>query len=163
MVPGQNLYIASPKLVYTSNPYTELQTITLVPQAINGSIVGSSQNGSFTDYTVSLAPYDLFPQLAVQQGQNTLLNNPSQVEVYVDSNTQMLNTTSLSAGNTLRFYGLVFNDNGTLRMDCAQVNDGVAETAPTNANSRPELGTAQTIRRQGAGPRPQTLTQMHSH
>jgi hypothetical protein len=27
----------------------------------------------------------------------------------------------------LRFYGLVLNDNGTLRMDCAQVNDGVAE------------------------------------
>lgn len=26
-----------------------------------------------------------------------------------------------------RFCGLVFNDNGTLRMDCAQINDGVAE------------------------------------
>jgi len=25
------------------------------------------------------------------------------------------------------FYGLVFNDNGTLRMDCAQIMDGVAE------------------------------------
>jgi len=27
----------------------------------------------------------------------------------------------------LRFNGLVFNDNGTLRMDCAQIDDGVAE------------------------------------
>ena len=27
----------------------------------------------------------------------------------------------------VRFYGLVFNDNGTLRMDCAQAMDGVAE------------------------------------
>jgi hypothetical protein len=26
-----------------------------------------------------------------------------------------------------RFNGLVFNDNGTLRMDCGQINDGVAE------------------------------------
>ena len=41
--------------------------------------------------------------------------------MYVDSNTQMLNTQALAAGSTLRFYGLVFNDNGTLRMDCAQV------------------------------------------
>jgi hypothetical protein len=24
-------------------------------------------------------------------------------------------------------YGSIFNDNGTLRMDCAQINDGVAE------------------------------------
>jgi hypothetical protein len=163
MVPGQNLYITSPQLVYTSNPYTELRTITLVPQAINGSIVGSSQSGSFTDYTVSLAPYDLFPQLAVQQGQNTLLSNPSLVEVYVDSNTQMLNTTALTAPNTLRFYGLVFNDNGTLRMDCAQINDGVDFTATTGANSRLEIGTARTMRRQGAGPRPQTITETRSH
>ena len=29
--------------------------------------------------------------------------------------------------NVVRFYGLVFNDNGTLRMDCAEINDGVPE------------------------------------
>ncbi|HEY6338090.1 MAG TPA: hypothetical protein VIW68_06320 [Candidatus Sulfotelmatobacter sp.] len=34
--------------------------------------------------------------------------------------------------STLCFYGLVFNDNGTLRMDYAQVNDGVAFTPQTN-------------------------------
>jgi len=39
----------------------------------------------------------------------------------------MLNSNALTVGNTLRFYGLIFNDNGTLRMDCAQVNDGVSE------------------------------------
>lgn len=27
----------------------------------------------------------------------------------------------------LRFQGLLFDDNGTLRMDCGQVNDGVAQ------------------------------------
>jgi hypothetical protein len=32
-----------------------------------------------------------------------------------------------AVGDVLRFNGLVFNDNGTLRMDCAQVNDGVPE------------------------------------
>jgi hypothetical protein len=39
----------------------------------------------------------------------------------------MLNKSSLAAGSLFRFYGLVFNDNGTLRMDCAQINDGVTE------------------------------------
>jgi len=75
---------------------------------------------------VTLAPYDLFPQFAVQPGQTTLLTSPNTVVVYADSNTQMLNSTPISVGGVFRFYGLVFNDNGTLRMDCAQVNDGAA-------------------------------------
>jgi hypothetical protein len=37
----------------------------------------------------------------------------------------MLNTNPLAVGSTLRFYGLVFNDNGTLKMDCTQITDGV--------------------------------------
>ena len=55
------------------------------------------------------------------------MSNPGQVEVYVDSSTRMFNTTPPATGATLRFYGLVFNDSGTLRMDCAQIDDGVAE------------------------------------
>jgi hypothetical protein len=47
--------------------------------------------------------------------------------VYADSNTQQLNTNPVAVGSVVRFYGLVFNDNGTLRMDCAQINDGVPE------------------------------------
>jgi hypothetical protein len=43
------------------------------------------------------------------------------------SSTQMFNTIPLATGATLRFHGLVFNDSGTLRMDCAQIDDGVAE------------------------------------
>lgn len=39
----------------------------------------------------------------------------------------MLNSNPFAAGSVVRFYGLVFNDSGTLRMDCAQVNDGVPE------------------------------------
>jgi hypothetical protein len=86
----------------------------------------------------------------VQQGQTTLLNNPSQVEVYVDSNTQMLNTQALAPGSILLFYGLVFNDNGTLRMDCAQVNDGV--TATPQANSAVAVhGAKQAVRRDPSG------------
>jgi hypothetical protein len=159
MVAGQNVYLSSPALTDTSNPYTELEDITLIPQTINGTVGGSSASGSFTDYSVSLAPYDLFPNLAVQPGQTTLLSNPSQVEVYVDANTQLLNTQALAPGSTLRFYGLVFNDNGTLRMDCAQVNDGVAETAQSSVTQQGHLerGRAQ-VRRERVGPLQQTIS-----
>ena len=54
--------------------------------------------------------------------------------VYADSNTQMLNQTSLSVGSVARFYGLMFNDSGNLRMDCAQINDGVAEVDHRKSN-----------------------------
>ena len=132
LVAGQNVYVSTLMFQSPSDPYTPANTLTLMPQTINGSVVALQQSGNFTDYTVSLASYDLFPALAVQQGQTTLLNSPSQVEVYVDNNTQKLNTQTLALGSTLRFYGLVFNDNGTLRMDCAQVSDGVTGASQTN-------------------------------
>jgi hypothetical protein len=102
-------------------------TVTLLPQTIDGTVSAIGNEGGFTTYTVTLASYDLFPALAEQSGQATLLTNPNTVVVYADSNTQMLNSSPISVGTVVRFYGLVFDDNGTLRMDCAQVNDGVAE------------------------------------
>ena len=63
----------------------------------------------------------------MQAGQTTLLTNASTVVVYVDSSTQLLSTKQLAVGSVVRFNGLLFNDNGTLRMDAAQVNDGVPQ------------------------------------
>jgi hypothetical protein len=135
--------------------------MTLMPQTINGTVTGSSTSGNFTDYTVSLAAYDLFPMLAGQPGQTTVENNPSQVEVYIDGNTQQLNTQPLAAGSTLRFYGLVFNDNGTLRMDCAQVNDGVAFTTQTSAGQQTNRGEGNVqVYREGSGSLQQTISVM---
>ena len=151
MVAGQNVDLASGALSVMGGVYTAGNTVTLIPQTVNATVTGSSTSGSFTDYTVSLALYDLFPTLAVQQGQTTLLTNPSQMEVYVNSNTQQLNMQALAVGSTLRFYGLVFNDNGTLRMDCAQVNDGVSFATPSNTNSQARIEHVETIRRQGPG------------
>ena len=133
MVPGQNVDITPPLIPLYGGVYPSAETVTLIPQTIDATVVASQTAGSFVDYTVSLASYDLFPTLAVQQGQTTLLTNPSQVEVYIDGNTQKLNTQSLGLGSTLRFYGLVFNDNGTLRMDCAEVSDGVPVTTQSAA------------------------------
>jgi hypothetical protein len=128
MVPGQNVTVTTQATAFPPGPaYIPLTTMALRPQTINGTVSTISSEGGFTRYTVTLAPYDLFPQFAVQPGQTTLLTNPNTVVVYADSNSQMLNKSSLAAGGIFRFYGLVFNDNGILRMDCAQINDGVTE------------------------------------
>jgi hypothetical protein len=158
MVAGQNVDLSSAALELMGGEYTPANTITLIPQTIDAIVTGSSNSGNFTDYTVSLAPYDLFPTLAVQPGQITLLSDPSQMEVYVDSNTQELNMQTLASGNTFRFYGLVFNDNGTLRMDCAQINDGVPFSTQPNAGSQMKTGEVQTIRRKGPSHLQQTVT-----
>jgi hypothetical protein len=128
MVPGQNVSFSAHALTEQGGPtYIPATTITLMPQTINGIVTASGSEGTFTTYTISLAPYDLIPNLAVQPGQTNLLTNPSTVVVYVDSGTQLLNTKQLAVGSVGRFNGLLFNDNGTLRMDVAQVNDGVTQ------------------------------------
>lgn len=128
MVAGQNIEPTFHESSYgDSSMGPAPSTITLMPQTINGTVGAVGSKGGFTTYTVTLAPYDLFPALAVQPDQTTLLTDPSTVVVYADTNTQMLNTNPIAVGSVVRFYGIVFNDNGTLRMDCAQIHDGVPE------------------------------------
>lgn len=128
MVPGQSVLITSHALVIAPEPtYIPATTITLLPQTIDGTVSAVSSDGGFDTYTVTLAPYDLFPALAVQAGQTNLLTQPNTVVVYVGNDTQLLNTMSLAVGSVLRFNGLIFNDQGTLRMDCAWVRNGVPE------------------------------------
>lgn len=102
-------------------------TVTLTPQMIDGTITNVSSSGDFSVYTVSLASYDLFPNLAQQPNQMSVLSTPNTVIVYADQNTQQLNSPGLQVGSTTRFYGLVFNDGGTLKMDCSEIDAGVAE------------------------------------
>jgi hypothetical protein len=127
MVAGQGVYISTHAAEFPDAPdRVAATTVTLVPQTINGTVTGVSSAGSFSTYTIALASYATFTALAQQAGQTTILANPGSVVVYVDGNTQTLNTAPLAVGSLLRFNGLVFNDNGTLRMDCAAVSDGVA-------------------------------------
>lgn len=128
MVPGQMVAVTSH--VTAVAPYPALvpaAVMTLMPQTINGTVQAVATAGAFTTYTVELSSYDIFPQFAVQGGQTTLLNNSLQVVVYADQNTQMVNVGAIAAGSAVRFTGVIFNDNGTLRMDCTQVAEGVAE------------------------------------
>jgi hypothetical protein len=129
MVPGQSVYLSSPAFVTCCGGqyYAPATTMTLVPQTIDGTVLDSSVSGNFTVYAVQLSAFDPFVSLATQSGQAALLTQPNRVQVYVDGNTRMLNSEPVAIGDTLRFYGLVFDDQGVLRMDCAQINDGVAD------------------------------------
>jgi hypothetical protein len=131
MVPGQNMAVFSQHITYEAGPsqWDPANVMTLLPQTINGTVFGVTANG----YGVQLASYDLLPTLAVQPGQTNLLSNPTLVNVYTDANTALLNTTPLAPGSTARFYGLLFNDNGQLAMDCSEIMDGVDVTAVPNA------------------------------
>lgn len=126
---GQNVLISSNAAEVNGVPPipVPVTTATLIPQTIDGVVTATGSEGSFATYTISLAPYDLFPNLDVQPKQPTLVTNPGTVVVYADSNTQLNGTTAPSVGQTARFYGLVFNDGGTLRMDCAQISTGVQQ------------------------------------
>jgi len=128
MVAGQNILVTSNAPLDNGFPPLPLPlaTMTLMPQTINGTVSAISTSDGFTTYTVTLAPYDPLAVLA-EQPDETPLTSPNTVVVYADNDTQMLSSSSANVGGVFRFYGLVFNDNGTLRMDCAQVNDGVAE------------------------------------
>ena len=124
MVAGQNVMVTTHARNIDKN--LQADTVTLMPQTINGTVRTVSTSGNFTTYTVELAAYDLFPTMAAQNNQISVLTSSDSIVVYVDSNTQLLNTNSITEGSIVRFNGLVFNDNGTLRMDCAQINDGVS-------------------------------------
>jgi len=97
MVPGQNVYITDAAYSWSSARLAAA-TITLMPQTIDGTVTAPSQDGNFTVYTVSLAPYDLFPALAAQPGQTNVENDAGQVQVYVDSNTPIAEQTNACAG-----------------------------------------------------------------
>lgn len=128
MVAGQMVLITTHATAVENYPtLVPATTTTLMPQTIDGTVQGVGAAGGFTTYTVQLAPYDFFPTFAVQGGQTTLLKNPQEVVVYADSNAQINTTATPGAGSLLRFSGVIFNDNGTLRMDCFAVADGVTE------------------------------------
>jgi hypothetical protein len=87
-----------------------------------------SDAGGSSIYTVALPPYDLIP--TTQQiilAPFPIINNPESITVYADANTQLLQFGPVVTGSVLRFRGLIFDDNGTLRMDCAKILDGVPE------------------------------------
>jgi hypothetical protein len=125
---GQDVLVTSSGM--TDNQQVEVAaTITLLPQTLNGMVTTVANDGGFTVYTVTLAPYDLIPVLQNYTSDTPPphLTNPSTILVYADTNTRMLNTGTVAAGSLIRFRGLIFDDNGTARMDAGEIYDGVTE------------------------------------
>ncbi|MFP5226796.1 MAG: DUF5666 domain-containing protein [Acidobacteriota bacterium] len=123
-VPGQNVAITTHLTQPGPYPNTPATTVTLMPQTINGTVLSTATAGGFTTYTVQLAAYSMFPQFDTQPGQTTLITNPQQVIVYADANTQI--NGSGVASNLGLFTGVMFNDNGALRMDAIRIGPGVS-------------------------------------
>ena len=103
--------------------------ITLEPQTVNGIITAVTNTAGFSVYTVTIAPYHIIPTTQQQPVLATFaaIAAPTTVTVYADGNTQFLQSGAVAPGSLLRFRGLVFDDSGALRMDCAKVLDGVTE------------------------------------
>lgn len=128
LLPGQNVYATNSGAVFDFPlpPNNEVVgTAAILPQTIDAQISSIGSSGNFTVYTVSLASYDSFVLLAAVPGQLTQLAAPGTVTVYVDDSTQVLSSQTPAVGDTLRFYGLVLNNSGTLAMDCIRILDGV--------------------------------------
>jgi Domain of unknown function (DUF5666) len=123
---GQNFSSLSSGIL-NAQSFAMVRTATLMPQTINGTVIAVSSQAGFSIYTVAIASHALVPTLQGYVGPINRLNSPTTVIVYVDTNTQFLSSTALNTGALLRFRGLLLNDNGTLRMDCAQILDGVPE------------------------------------
>ena len=124
--PGESISNLFPG-TFNAQGFQNTSTVVLVPQTLNGTVTAVTNQNGFAVYTVSLASYDLFPTLQLFNVIGPPLTAPTTLVVYVDTSAQMLNTGAIQVGSLLRFRGIVFNDNGALRMDVGQILDGVPE------------------------------------
>jgi hypothetical protein len=115
IVAGQNVAVTSPSIPL-SGPYPTVTTLTLLPQTVNGTVESVTSNNGFQVCQLSLAPYD---PLSTSSSRT--------LEVYVGSQSRLLNSTPLQPGQVLRFHGMVFSAQGSLEMVADQVKNGVAE------------------------------------
>jgi hypothetical protein len=129
VVAGQVTSIGAMSYPTTGGTFALPTTVTLIPQTIDAVVNGVSTSGSYSVYSVQLAPYDLIVQMngPVANTTDLLLTNANVVQVYVGAGTSLLNSTPLVVGGTFRFNGLLFDDGGVLRMVAGQVNDGVPQ------------------------------------
>jgi hypothetical protein len=125
MAAGQMVSIGSSFISYTGAAYSTANSVTLLPQYLNGTVQSIGSSGKYDLVTVHLADYDLIPQM--NSGTTTfnraVLSNGGTVYVYVDSTVAA--KAQIATGRVLRFRGLLFNDAGVLRFACDKVVPGV--------------------------------------
>lgn len=122
MVGGQSVSLFYSQLQGPSNysSYPPVTTITLQPQAFSGTVSAVSQTGPFTVYETTLAADSLFSAIQPITGPWLHPADPSVIYAYAGPST-LAPPNALAVGTTAVFRGLIFDDNGTLRMDCERV------------------------------------------
>ena len=121
MIAGQSVSIFYSTLQEPTYPnLPPAAIITLEPQALEGSVAAVSQSGQFTVYQITLAADDLFAELQPTTTIYPRLSDLSTAYVYAGPST-LAPSAALTAGTTAVFRGLLFDDSGTLRMDCERV------------------------------------------
>lgn len=122
MVGGQSVSLFYSQLQGPSSysSYPPVTTITLQPQAFSGTVSAVSQTGPFTVYEITLAADSLFSAIQPITGPWLHPADPSVIYAYAGPST-LAPPNALAVGTTAVFRGLIFDDNGTLRMDCERV------------------------------------------
>ncbi|MGH9534049.1 MAG: DUF5666 domain-containing protein [Terriglobales bacterium] len=122
MVGGQTISLFySQSLGQTSQPgYPPVRTVVLEPQSLEGAITAVTPSGQFTVYTISLNTGDLLPEVQPIVGPFPHPLNAATVYAYADAST-LMPAGGVTAGSDALFRGLLFDDQGTLRMDCERI------------------------------------------
>jgi hypothetical protein len=113
---GQYVTSSTGHIIFLGSAIPFSNTLTLMPQTVNGTVTAVSSVGGFTAYNVFLSPNDMI----------TAVNGAKSIMVYVDASTENKATAPIVPGSVIRANGLLFNDGGTLRMPAHQLLDGVA-------------------------------------
>ena len=108
---GQNVAVQASSI---SGSTAVAQTVTLLPQTVDGTVSAITTSGSLQVYTVTLTTGS---SLAT-------LTGASSVQVYTTGLTQHLNAATIAVGSTVRLNGLLFKNAGTLSMIAGGSFDG---------------------------------------
>jgi len=103
MIAGQNVMVGASAVSGTN---VTADSVTLVPQTVDGTVTAETVTAAYTVYTVTLPTPSALGSLT---GATTVI-------VYAGNMTQVVGATPIVIGSTVRFNGLLFNDAGTLRM-----------------------------------------------
>ncbi len=95
-------------------------SVTLVPQTVDGTVTAVSNAGGVPMYTLTLVAGSA---LAVASGQAT-------VYVYGGQQMEDMNASSIAQLSAVRFHGLLFNDKGTLRLVALTSHDKAPSADP---------------------------------
>jgi hypothetical protein len=95
---------------FATSPETPALTSVLVPRTLSGTVTAMTPANDYTAYTLTLAPNDFMQTL----------NGTGSIAAYTNAGTQMEDG-PLALGDLVNMHGLVYSDQGTLRLVADQV------------------------------------------